>query len=370
MPADVTVSACLIVRDEEAFLDACLTSVAGHVHDIVVVDTGSRDASREIARRHGAVLLDRVWRDDFAWARNEGLDAARGDWILYIDADERLTVPAGSRLGDGLEPPDVCAAMVQFQPQPHTTPYREYRLFRNDPRIRFTGSMHESIVPAVMRLTESGGRIVDSPASIVHYGYDGDLTRKHHRNLPLLRTAVLEEPRRSFYWWHLSVTLRALGELDEALQAAETGLKLASTRKAQSERAIAASLAMAKAAALKALGRDGLPALEEGLQLYPNHPSLAFSRAELLLERGEAQAALEILQSLLALGPEGGTDRFVSHDRRIFGESAYELSAAAYLKLGQPAAAADAMWRAVAAAPDNLGYRAKAIALSRSGSPS
>ena len=167
LTADATVSACLIVRDEETFLVGCLSSLAGHVDEIVVVDTGSVDASLDIARRHGVVLLEREWRNDFAWARNEALAAARGEWVLYIDADERLIVPPGEQLTGGLRPPDVCAALVRFRPQPRTTPYREYRLFRNDPRVRFTGSMHEFIVPAIERLTKAGGQSSIAPAEIV-----------------------------------------------------------------------------------------------------------------------------------------------------------------------------------------------------------
>ena len=292
------------------------------------------------------------------------------DWILYIDADERLSVPAGERLASGLDAADVCAALVHFRPQPHTTPYREYRLFRNDPSVRFTGTMHESIVPAIDRMIEGGGRIVDSPVEIVHYGYEGDLRRKHHRNLPLLRAAIATEPGRSYYWWHLSATLRALGEPSEALTAAEAGLELVRGRSARSERAIGASLAFAKAEALKALGQDYLPALEEGLRLYPDQSTLKFAKAQHLIDAGRPREALGILQDLIDLGLEGGTDRFVAHDRRIFGDAALELMASAWLQLGDREAAAAALWRAVALAPDNLGYRAKAVALSRRASPS
>src|SRR5688500_10397342 len=79
-------SASLIVRNEERFLEACLRSLAGRADEIVVVDTGSTDRSRDIARDLGARVLDHEWADDFSAARNAAIDAARGAWILYIDA--------------------------------------------------------------------------------------------------------------------------------------------------------------------------------------------------------------------------------------------------------------------------------------------
>ena len=85
----VKLSAALIVRDEENHLGACLQSIAKLVDEIVIADTGSRDRTREIAFAHGARVLDYQWHDDFAAARNYAIDQASGDWILYIDADER-----------------------------------------------------------------------------------------------------------------------------------------------------------------------------------------------------------------------------------------------------------------------------------------
>ena len=79
----------MIVRDEEKVLGDCLRSIRDHVDEIVITDTGSTDRSREIAGEFGARVLEQPLQDDFSAARNHSLDAATGDWILYIDADER-----------------------------------------------------------------------------------------------------------------------------------------------------------------------------------------------------------------------------------------------------------------------------------------
>src|SRR3990167_11155445 len=85
-------SLCMIVKDEERFLPACLESVRGLVDELIIVDTGSSDKTKEIAQRFinkvGGKLLDFVWINDFSAARNESLKHATGDWILVLDADE------------------------------------------------------------------------------------------------------------------------------------------------------------------------------------------------------------------------------------------------------------------------------------------
>ena len=82
---------CMIVRNEQERLPRCLASVAGLVDELVVVDTGSTDATARIAREHGAIVIDHDFsRPDFAQARNRGLDAATGAMVLVLDADEAM----------------------------------------------------------------------------------------------------------------------------------------------------------------------------------------------------------------------------------------------------------------------------------------
>jgi glycosyltransferase involved in cell wall biosynthesis len=84
------VSLCLIAKNEEANLPACLGSVADLVQDIVVVDTGSTDRTKNVAAGFGARVFDFAWVDSFAAARNESLHQAGGDWILWLDGDEHF----------------------------------------------------------------------------------------------------------------------------------------------------------------------------------------------------------------------------------------------------------------------------------------
>jgi len=361
----IRISAALIVRDEEKYLEGCLASIRGHVDEIVVVDTGSVDRTVDIARSFEVKLLERRWRHDFAWARNEGLEAASGDWILYIDADERLAVPPGASLRDNLAGGDVFASRVMFRPTVNATPFREYRLFRNDPRLRFKGSMHETILPDLDILKESiGAQVTLSPVEILHLGYEGGSEWKHERNLPLLRAAIAENPERLYYWYHLALTLAGLGQVDEALAIGAEGLKRARENPLiASDSAIATLLAYTHARLLHDRGEDALPTIIQGYRHYPRNPSLKLLEARILLDLDRPAEALPILEELAATDSATYSDMRLAHDRRIFDVYAHDLLGVAQLRLGRRDEAAASFWRAADAEPGNLAYRVRAQAI-------
>lgn len=359
-----TVSATLIVRDEEGFLPDCLTALASLVDEVVVVDTGSRDSTRDIAVAAGAKTLDFPWIDDFAAARNAALEAASGDWILYIDADERLSGPPGLRLGEALADPAAIGATVRFRPRIKATPYLETRLFRNDPRIRFVGAIHETILPSLDPLIAEGERrIVAAPFAIQHLGYEGDLTHKHRRNLPMLQTMVERWPERLYYWHDLAQALNGLGRPDEAIAVCRRGLTSAGSPESTPPDAIAALLAYTLALLLRDRGQDPLPAVAEGLRFYPGHWALRFIEARALIDARRFDAALAILDSLLAVDAATFCDPAVSYNERIFGVDALELKAVALLRSGRRGEAGRAFAAASALAPEELSYKVKAAAL-------
>ena len=107
--------------------------------------------------------------------------------------------------------PEVAFRLL-LRPWVGATPYREYRLWRNDPRIRFEGAIHEKVVPPSTPWRRPTNRPVGACDLLLnHIGYEGDQTRKHHRNLPLLRRQVKAEPDNLFNWHHLARVLAGLG---------------------------------------------------------------------------------------------------------------------------------------------------------------
>jgi tetratricopeptide (TPR) repeat protein len=218
-----TVSACLIVRNESLVLERCLSSLVGAVDEIVVVDTGSTDATPEIAAGLGARICRYEWCDDFSAARNAGLDAASSDWILTIDADEYLDAGAAPQLRSIVDRTDAEGILVTVRnllsadDLIQSAESRIVRLFRRRDDVRFAGLIHEEVTTAI---TRRGGRIVGSQIVIMHDGYSRETTqasgRRAERNLPLLLRAAAEAPHDPYLQFHLGATYQQLGRHADA----------------------------------------------------------------------------------------------------------------------------------------------------------
>lgn len=207
------VSLCMIVRDEERLLPQALASVKDFVDEIVICDTGSKDRTIEIARSHGATVIERPWRNDFSWARNESLKMATKRWILFMDADEELT--EASRPGLlGLKNVPAYYTALYTRIENRTDDYRGsgdvshhvIRIFPNDERIRFYGPIHE--YPA-MDGTSQSIDAVGSSVALIHHGYTNAIVaerNKGQRNLEILLAATQGEPENAYHWYNLGTT--------------------------------------------------------------------------------------------------------------------------------------------------------------------
>ncbi len=235
------ISLCMIVRDEEQFLERCLSSVCDAVDEIVVVDTGSQARTVEIARRFGALVEQREWRNDFAWARNEALKLAKYRWVLQLDADEEL-LPESK---PGLEQLKSARAYLtglwvrcinhadQYLGGDGTISHTVARIFPNTERIRYFGAIHEfpSLDGATTTLS-----CLNSTVKIVHHGYTNDMMRdraKFDRNLSIIEASVEREPEDEFNWYNLGMTTYIAGDYPRAVEAMERMWAIASRRGAR-----------------------------------------------------------------------------------------------------------------------------------------
>jgi len=173
-------SLSMIVRNEEARLADCLTSVEGFADEMVVVDTGSTDGTVAMAEAAGARVEQIEWPGDFAPARNTGLTFLRGDWVLVLDADERLRPEVIPALRALMAQPDVLVInLLRYEIGAAMAPYSSVsRLFRRHPAIRWSRPYHSMIDDSVRELLEreSHWRIAacGEPA-ILHDGYRPEL---------------------------------------------------------------------------------------------------------------------------------------------------------------------------------------------------
>ncbi len=348
------VSAALIVRDEEHTLDDCLESLTGLVDEIVVVDTGSVDDTVAIAESHGARIVHEPWRDDFARARNIALGLVQSDWVLYVDADER--VRAGDH--DGARAAltastDLVAGLVPFIPRVGWTPYREFRLWRNRPEIRFAGAMHETIVPAVKAVSEAEGLRIDpfDLLTIDHLGYEGDQRAKHRRDEPLLLAEIERRPHRSYLYDHLARVHEAQGRADEAVATWHRGIAMTEQRGS----ARPDDLLLHVNLVFHLLARRDTDAagavVERALVSFDRTPSLELAAARHEFSVGNVDSALRRAQWLRSLTPEEIIDSGNSYDARVFGEWAHDLIGLCHFARGEMRAAAAAFSSAEAAGP-------------------
>jgi glycosyltransferase involved in cell wall biosynthesis len=198
-PAAVTgalrprLSLCMIVKNEKDNLPACLDSASGLADEIIVVDTGSNDGTQESARARGARVVQSDWSGDFSRARNLSLQEAKGEWILWLDADDRLLEEdkrAIRKLAekDPAREPKGYGFLVKNSSDGGKTGsvFNQIRLFPNRPELRFRFPVHEQILPA---LEEAGVPIEYAPIKVIHTGYGDPALGKSKQ---LRNKAILE----------------------------------------------------------------------------------------------------------------------------------------------------------------------------------
>jgi GT2 family glycosyltransferase/tetratricopeptide (TPR) repeat protein len=220
----VLVSACLIVKDEEEMLPDCLESVRDAVDEIVVYDTGSSDATVAIARAAGATVVEGVWEDSFATARNAALGHATGEWILSIDADERLKARPELFRAQLADPEsEVEAYLIAIEnlhgPGNPRSVHTAIRAFRRR-SATWRHRLHEQVVPA----DDPGRRLRTAYLSgtrLIHHGYIAEVfddRNKVDRNLELARAALDDDGLDHAYaLMNLGRALESAGRSDEAV---------------------------------------------------------------------------------------------------------------------------------------------------------
>jgi GT2 family glycosyltransferase/MoaA/NifB/PqqE/SkfB family radical SAM enzyme/Flp pilus assembly protein TadD len=187
---NASVSLCMVVKNGEKGLAKCLASVKPVIQEMIVVDTGSTDRTRDIARVFGAQVYDFAWTDDFSAARNYSISKATGDWIFVLDADEVISPADHARFKNLIAGAEVGPAAYAFttrsyvdladlvgtEPNDHRypeqagsgwIPSKRVRLFTRHDKISFENPVHESIEPSLERLRVE---IRGCPVPIHHYG--------------------------------------------------------------------------------------------------------------------------------------------------------------------------------------------------------
>jgi tetratricopeptide (TPR) repeat protein len=307
----LTISLCMIVKDEEAMIGRCLQAARGAVDEIVVVDTGSTDRTVEIAESHGARVLHHAWDGDFSAARNVSFEAATGDWVMYLDADEVLVTDDVERLR-ALAGRTWREAFFLTEIN-HTGDLEDgtaithdaMRLFRNRPEYRFEGRIHEQIAQCLPAyLPERQER---TTVRVEHFGYLGavrDTKDKTNRNLELLERQVAEGVHNPFLHFNLGSEYAATGDVPRALTHFERAWTAVRAAGRLSSDGYAPALASRYVHALRNGGRvdDVMAVGDEVLEIFPGFTDIVLEQALAAGSAGDAAREEALLRRCLQMG--------------------------------------------------------------------
>jgi len=238
------VSLCMIALNEEQLIEGCLRSAHGIVDEIVVgIDTRTTDQTEQIAHRYGARTIPIEWRNDFSLARNTVIEQAKGDWILVLDADDRLTAAGVAVVkhvrrsrGDAVFGHVFNQLMFEVDERRIdgsriTTWQGTCRMFRMASKPRYINRVHES----VPRIGETA-QLMGGP-HILHLGRDPHiytLRDKVSRNLALLKLSLSENARDPFVHYYLARHY-AIVDPDRQRATAHARTALAESARAENE---------------------------------------------------------------------------------------------------------------------------------------
>jgi glycosyltransferase involved in cell wall biosynthesis len=218
-------SLCMIVKNEERTLARCLDSVRGLTSEIVIVDTGSTDATPGIAARYGAAVLPFDFTVvDFAAARNQAIERARGAWILVLDADEMLEPDGASKIEELIARGENAGYFLERRNRASDSqsPFTDYvvRLFPNRPSYRYRGRVHEIIDASILA---AGGRLIKTGIRIDHsFSSDREARRrKNHRYIEILKEEIAADPTDDSRLDFLAAEYHQLEMYGEATEIAE-----------------------------------------------------------------------------------------------------------------------------------------------------
>lgn len=233
-------SLCMIVKNEENFLEQCLTSAADIVDEIVILDTGSTDGTIKIAEKFNAKIYHFSWSGDFSEARNKALEYVTGDWVLQLDADEEIADENKSIIRQLIlreEPIGYLIKIVNFINMPdgnrEIIEHYAMRLFPKHPDIFYRQPLHEQISYRVECLDGAYNVLpLDrsfSPLTIYHHGYHKQLVKdrnKTDRNTKILKDILQKENKNAFQHFNLGLALAEEEKYEEALKEYLTAAEL------------------------------------------------------------------------------------------------------------------------------------------------
>lgn len=202
-------SVCIITKNECSKLERCLQSLKKFLPEceIILVDTGSEDSTKEMALKYTGQVFDFKWMDDFSAARNFSVEKASGDWILILDSDEWILDFDSRGVAEVMNSPENTGYifMDDYRGDPNERDLVKQKVLRffNRTKYRFQGKIHEQIVP----ISGKRGKKLDLPVRVGHDGYllnPEERQKKAERNIKFLKRELNGKCNRSYILYQLA----------------------------------------------------------------------------------------------------------------------------------------------------------------------
>ncbi|MGG4094777.1 tetratricopeptide repeat-containing glycosyltransferase family 2 protein [Paenibacillus lautus] len=217
---DHKISVCMIVNNEQEHIGDALSSVKPIAYEIIVVDHGSIDNTRNISEQLGAKVYTREWNKSFSDARNYSISKATGDFILVMDADERLVIneEALKEACEFMKRNSASSIRVEIENITDTDSTTSWvtRFLPNHSNLRFVGRIHEQVM-----LNHGISPTWDSSIKIIHYGYKTDIIqtkKKAERNIELLQEELENDPRDPYLHFQTGRAYQQASKREEAIE--------------------------------------------------------------------------------------------------------------------------------------------------------
>ncbi|MCF0148110.1 MAG: glycosyltransferase [Clostridium sp.] len=305
----MSLSLCMIVKNEENALSRCLESVKDIVDEIILVDTGSTDNTLEIAKSYGAKVFYYKWDNSFANARNYSLSKATKDWILIMDADDELVEEDKSKVVLLINNEENKLNAYFGETLSYSGELKNYNIYsnlnirfvRNGKGYKFTGDIHEQITPG----SEDAKKqvflgLVD--IRFYHYGYLNETIiekDKRKRNMSIIENMLKNDPNNTFMLYNMGVEYSAKGEYSEALKYLNKAYNNFTPTAGFGSKLI---LKMISCNEYLNNLNECLKLIEAGQKYYPSCTEYEFCKANIFYKKRKYLSAIESAKKCISMG--------------------------------------------------------------------
>ena len=316
----------MITKNEEKFLEQCLSSIKGIADEIIIVDTGSTDKTKEIAKKFNAKIFDFKWIDDFSAARNESIKHATKDWILVLDADEVIEEKGLSKIRDAIENAEKDIAGFQLEQRSYINnffegavkndsdfelvkqyafyiPHYLVRLFKNNLVLKFRHMVHELMEDSII---EKNLKYKKLSVVLHHFGSLKDInliSDKTEQYIKIILRQLEENPESSRYSYQAARMHIGRNDFSNALKYFKKTAKLNPNYK----------LVFSEIAKIYLQMNDNNRAIEyfkKSIKYNPDNPSPANNIAVVYMSMGKFEQAKKILERQLEKHPDNKALRY------------------------------------------------------------